>query len=645
MRNAPFYIIFNWLLDMDRRNKRILQVLFDSIIIVGCYVVAMALRLDGFEFIQLTNVWTVLLIVLPFTIFLFIRFGLYRAVLRYISSRSLQTIGYCVFVSSVTMYLTDQVLILPVPRSVPIIYMFLLFCAVGGSRFLWRALYLLRTKKQKDCVVIYGAGKTGRQLLDSIRYADDYNVVGFLDDNKRLHGQVMGSVKIYNPDSLATLKEKFNIKAILIAIPGATRNQKQKIVSKIEKYSLKLHSIPAIDDLISGKAQINELKDVQVDEVLGRDRVPPKYDLLRKGVHNKIVLITGAGGSIGSELCRHVLLNNPKTILLLDVSEYALYQIQIELEQMAEDINLVPILGSVQNKAFLKSIFKSYHVDTVYHAAAYKHVPLVEQNIVEAIRNNVFGTLNLIETAISAQVRAITLISTDKAVRPTNFMGASKRVAELICQVKAEKQMETLISIVRFGNVLGSSGSVIPLFKQQIKSGGPVTVTHPDVTRFFMTISEAAQLVIQAGAMAKGGDVFVLDMGKPVRIASLAERMIRLHGFIPYFEDSSSDDIENADICIKFTGLRPGEKLYEELLIEASHIGTPHPRIMSASEISIAAEELESNLAAIKKACEAFDIVQITEILMSMPLEFTPDSNSIGLSKTDAVTAPSKVVK
>lgn len=617
------------LLKLNRVQKRILQVVLDCLLIVGCFSSAMALRLDGFEFVNTPNVWSVLLAVIPATIYLFIRLGFYRAVLRYISSRALRTIIFGVFISAVVMFVSDQIFVLPVPRSVPIIYSMLLFCTIGGSRFGWRALYRMRTSRQKKNVVIYGAGETGRQLLDAIRYVGDYAVVAFVDDNRKFHGQEINSVKVYSPDSLDALKQRMGVSAVLLAAPGANRAQRRKIIERVEKRRLQIRTIPAIGDLVSGRAQVSDLKIVQADELLGRDVVPSSENLMSAHISDKVVMVTGAGGSIGSELCRQVLRREPKCLVLFDISEFSLYRINDELEKITTKLKtkVVPLVGSVQNKRRLEVALKSFEVQTIYHAAAYKHVPLVEQNVVEAVLNNVFGTKALVEGAIQAGVEALIFVSTDKAVRPTNFMGASKRIAELICQSFSERQSNTRISMVRFGNVLGSSGSVIPRFKKQIKAGGPVTVTHPKITRFFMTISEAAQLVIQAGAMAKGGDVFVLDMGEPVEIVALAQRMIRLHGLEPYYEDSDPEKIENGDICISFTGLRPGEKLYEELLIGNNPTGTEHPRIMSADEIFLDSKELDKKLEQLLQACQEFDVDEIRKLFLAMPIEFKPEGD------------------
>lgn len=586
----------------------------------------MALRLDGFEFVETRYVWNVLAPVIPITIYIFIRLGFYRAVLRYISSRALKVIIFGVFASALIMFVTDQLFELPVPRSVPVIYSLLLFCAVGSSRFGWRALFRLRTGRKKENVVIYGAGDTGRQLLDAIKYVGDYAVVAFVDDNKILHGQEINSVRVHSPDEIDVLKHDFEIHAVLLATPQASRSQRRKIIERVEEHEIQLRTIPAIADLVSGRAKVSDLKVIQADELLGRDIVPPNRKLMNANIFDKVVMVTGAGGSIGSELCRQILYEKPKCLVVLDISEFGLYKINDELKHAAMKlgVSVVPLIGSIQNRRRIGSILASLKVQTIYHAAAYKHVPLVEQNIIEGIENNVFGTRILLEAAISNGVDAFILVSTDKAVRPTNFMGATKRIAELICQSYSKEQSKTCISIVRFGNVLGSSGSVIPLFLEQIKAGGPVTVTHEKITRFFMTISEASQLVIQAGAMARGGEVFVLDMGEPVEISDLAQRMIRLNGLVPYYENSNNEDMGDGDICIKFTGLRPGEKLYEELLIGNNPMVTEHPRIMSAAEISIEKEELDHRLENIMRACQESDVRLIKSLFLEMPIEFKP---------------------
>ncbi len=620
--------IFETLLNLDSIYKRILQVAFDSFFIVLSYFTAMALRFDGFHFLAKDNVWLVLIFILPSTIYLQARLGLYRAVLRFISSHALKTIIVCVTFSSIVMFASAQILTLPIPRSVPIIYAILLFCFIASIRFGWRAYFRFQSSKGVNNAVIYGAGKAGRQLLNAMRYSGDYNIVAFIDDNSRLHGQEIGSVRVHSAGELSSLRESMNISAVILAIPSAGRSKRRQIIGRIEELNLEIHTIPDIGDLLTGKAKVADLKVVNANELLARDVVQAHETLMKANIESKNVMVTGAGGSIGSELCRQIIRQKPERLILFDVSEFGIYRLHDELLKSAKknDVELIPIIGSVQNRQRLDYVLKTCDVHTLYHAAAYKHVPLVEQNIVEGVLNNVFGTKNVAESAIKNKVEALILISTDKAVRPTNFMGASKRVAELICQSHAKNKASTLISMVRFGNVLGSSGSVIPRFEEQIRIGGPVTVTHPKITRFFMTISEAAQLVIQASSMANGGDVFVLDMGEPVEIVDVAERMIRLHGLKPYYENSPPAEVENGDICIVFTGLRPGEKLYEELLIGENVKGTKHPRIMSADEVWVEQSELDKFLEDLKDACATSNVNRIHEIFLELPLEFAPSS-------------------
>jgi FlaA1/EpsC-like NDP-sugar epimerase len=433
---------------------------------------------------------------------------------------------------------------------------------------------------------------------------------------------------------LPRLIDGIGVKVVLMAMPSLSRARRREIVECLEDLNLEIKSIPAMSDIVSGRAKISELRKVTPEDLLGRDPIVPDEDLLRANISGKVVMVTGAGGSIGSELCRQILSQHPTSLVLFDFSEFALYKIETELGEIARRMNsatrIIPILGSVQNEKRLETAIKAFRVQTIYHAAAYKHVPLVEENAVEGIHNNVFGTLTLAVLAKKLKVEHFILISTDKAVRPTNIMGATKRVAELICQALAQESEDTVFSMVRFGNVLGSSGSVIPRFQAQIEAGGPLTVTHPEINRYFMTIPEASQLVIQAGAMAKGGDVFVLDMGTPVKIVDLAVSMIRLHGLTPYFVDHPDQVLpEKGDIPICFTGLRKGEKLYEELLIGNSPKLTAHPRIMTASEAFVSMEELRLIFDRLRAASVAFDLPEIQAIFYELPLQYKPNGQEI----------------
>jgi FlaA1/EpsC-like NDP-sugar epimerase len=447
--------------------------------------------------------------------------------------------------------------------------------------------------------------------------------MAFVDDNPALHGLVLQGTKVHSAEHIDELIEHFNVQKLLLAMPSINRQQRRKIIEDLGVLKLDILSIPGSADIVSGKAKLTELQEVSVEDLLGRDPVAPIDELISANIKNKVVMVTGAGGSIGSELCRQIVQQSPRTLVLFEISEYALYQIDQELNGICREsdysIRIVPIMASVQQQTRLEAVMRAFKVQTVYHAAAYKHVPMVEYNVVEGVLNNVFGTWRAAEAAINCGVETFVLISTDKAVRPTNVMGTSKRVAELVLQGLALRQNSTRFCMVRFGNVLGSSGSVVPLFKRQIRSGGPVTLTHPEITRYFMTIPEAAQLVIQAGAMGKGGDVFVLDMGEPVRIIDLARRMIRLMGF-------EVKDVANpqGDIAIKITGLRPGEKLYEELLIGGDEQPTLHPRIRTAREIHLLWPAVSDLLDKLNVACETYDQLKIRELLLAAPTAFNP---------------------
>jgi FlaA1/EpsC-like NDP-sugar epimerase len=616
-----------FLFGLNRWTKRTIQVAVDVFLISFSYLLAMMLRLDGIWFAAYPERWTILLIVVPASILLFARIGFYRAVIRYIGGQALLTIGTGILISAAMMLLFSQLLNLQVPRSVPAIYAFIAFILLGGVRFMLRALYFQQRAKLNDNVLIYGAGESGRQLLNALKQGAEYQPVAFIDDAKEFRGTEVGGIPVQGPDKIGETIQKFGVKAILLALPSAPASARKAIIARLEPFEVQVRTIPGMRDLVSGKADIGDLQTVKPDDLLGRDPIPPNQDLLAANITGKTVLVSGAGGSIGSELCRQILAQNPKRLVLLEVSEYALYRIQDELEadKKAKNVEIYPVLGSVQNHNRIEAILKRFKVDTIYHAAAYKHVPLVEQNVVEGIRNNVFGTETIVTAAIAAHVSSFILISTDKAVRPTNIMGATKRIAELICQAYASQTNNTRFSMVRFGNVLGSSGSVIPRFQRQIDKGGPVTVTHPEINRYFMTIPEAAQLVIQAGAMAKGGEVFVLDMGEPVKIIDLAKRMIRLQGLKPIVASEHQDAKKESEIEIRFTGLRIGEKLYEELLIGENPTPTSHERIMCAQERHLSLAELDILLKSLFDACTAYNLPQIRAILQEAQTDYRPN--------------------
>ncbi|MCU0801362.1 MAG: polysaccharide biosynthesis protein [Rhodobacteraceae bacterium] len=610
------------LIGLDRGQKRLLQVLTDMVLIVFSFVAAMALRLDNVFFLHDGRIWAVLAVVVPVSLAVFIRLGFYRAITRYITSRAYTIILMGILASTATMLAATWAFAAPVPRSVPVIYALLTFVLIGGLRVFMRRLLSAPRARERVRVVIYGAGASGRQLQLSLLNGAEYLPVAFVDDAKDLQGRNIDGCPVYAPATLPDVIRKHNAARLLLAMPRLSRGERAAILRSLDQLPVQVQTIPGSADLVSGRTKISDIVDISVEDLLGRDPAQPRDDLMHHDIAGRVVMVTGAGGSIGSELCRQIVAQGPKQLILFEMSEYNLYAIDQELQtlvqQGSDPVVITPLIGSVQDKLRVAAVLGAYGVETIYHAAAYKHVPLVEANVVEGISNNVFGTRTLAEAAVAAGVRAFILISTDKAVRPTNVMGASKRLAELVCQAMAQQGGPTRFSMVRFGNVLGSSGSVLPLFRQQIAGGGPVTVTHPDITRYFMTIPEAAQLVIQAGAMSKGGDVFILDMGIPVRIVDLAVRMAQLSGLQPVVIPPGSTAEAGAsggDIEIRFTGLRPGEKLYEELLIDADSQPTSHPRIFTATEGALAPDVLSSLLVRLQAHCATNDEAAIRDLL------------------------------
>lgn len=622
------------LVRLRRAEKRFLQMVADALVVTGSFLAAMALRTETLTFMSDPSIWLVALACAPLTVLTFRAYGLYRSILRFISGQVLRAIGLGVIVSAAVISVASLLLSAPVPRSVPFIHALLVFLLAGGLRFSMRAALRRATQSLRTPVAIYGAGTAGRQLKDALQDGQDYQPVAFFDDDPALQGTVIGGRTVFAPDQIARVVRKTGVTTILLALPSAPRHRRREIVQQVGRLGLHVKTVPGIADIVSGRATVGELRQVAPEDLLGRDAVPPRADLMRRNIAGKVVMVTGAGGSIGSELCRQIVQYDPAMIVLFELSEYALYSITNEVQEglSASDrrTEVRGVLGSVQNSRRVREVMETFGVQTVYHAAAYKHVVLVEENVVEGIRNNVFGTQVVAEAAAATGVESFILISTDKAVRPTNFMGASKRMAELVCQALAQRNTGTTFSMVRFGNVLGSSGSVLPRFRAQIEKGGPVTVTHPEITRYFMTIPEAAQLVIQAGAMARGGDVFVLDMGEPVKILDLAESMIRLHGLKPYvLRDGAAADDRNGDIAIRFVGLNKGEKLYEELLIGENPMRTAHPRIMTATETSLHWDKLQPLLYRLNVACLDFDLDMIRQIFLDAPLAFRPTGDAI----------------
>ncbi len=612
------------ILQAPRWLKKLIFLLHDIILIFVAFWLAIAVRLPIQQ--ELTNIhnWQILFITIIISLIAFIKLGLYRAVMRYAGEKTLQTLFIGCSISFTVMLVTAFYLHLSLPRSVSLMYFLLVLVLMVGSRFTIKGLLQSHNRTSNHPVIIYGAGESGRQLLTSIQQTSSYYTVGFVDDDVNLQGTVIHDKPVYSPKKLVELINKNQVKSILLAMPSINKKQQKQILQQLEPLPCEVLTIPGLKDIVEGKVNVNLLKKVSVIDLLGREAVEPVAELMNQDIQNKNVMVTGAGGSIGSELCRQIIQQSPKLLILLELCEFSLYSIEKELSEYVKknhlSVTIVPALGSVQDENRLFELMTRFNVETLYHAAAYKHVPLVEYNTIEGVRNNIFGTLHCAKASIRANVATFVLISTDKAVRPTNTMGTSKRMAELVLQALADKNdHNTRFCMVRFGNVLGSSGSVIPLFEKQIADGGPLTVTHQDITRFFMTIPEAAQLVIQAGAMGKGGDVFLLDMGEPVKIIDLAKQMIHLSGLEVKDEKNPEGDIE-----IQVTGLRPGEKLYEELLISDNASGTSHARIMTSKEKMLTWNELQPLLQQLKIACENFEPQKVRELLLSAPTDFSP---------------------
>ena len=569
---------------------------------------------------------------------IFIIFGLYKNIFRYSGLDSLFNVSKALSLYGVIYGTRLSVLgISGIPRTIGFIQPLLLLLFIISWRVLAR--FLLRklnnkhyAKKHFIKAFIYGSGEAGRQLVKAIQDSQEISILGFLDDDENKKGCLIDGKRIYSPNDLEDLLSKKDISLVLLAIPSIPRRKRNEIIKNLLKYKIAVRTIPDITDLASGKNLITQLLDLEIDDLLGRVPVEPFQSLMKKNIFMKTILVTGAGGSIGSELCRQIIKQKPKKLLLVEISEYALYSIHSKLEEFKDkDIEIIPLIGSVQDSQRMESILSIFKPATIYHAAAYKHVPIVEENLIEGLKNNLLGTYDLAKLAIKNNVLNFVFISTDKAVRPTNIMGATKRMAELSLQAFHEKNItqseienKTKFSIVRFGNVLDSSGSVIPKFRDQIKNGGPITLTHIDITRYFMTITEAAQLVIQAGAMGKGGDVFILDMGNPIKIYDLALKMIELSGL-----SLKSSTNKKGDIEIKITGLRPGEKLYEELLLSNNPSKTKHPKIFRSNEPSILLSELEKEINLLKKLIERNNIEAILNKLKSIVIDYSPSSKIV----------------
>ncbi|MBI48041.1 MAG: nucleoside-diphosphate sugar epimerase [Marinobacter sp.] len=613
--------MFQRFLNLSRVHKRLISVFADVAVLFFALWAAFSLRLDQQFWVPDRGQLIVSGLTVAITIAVFVKLGLYRAVIRYLSDRAFITVITGVFVSAITLILLGYWLEVLVPRSVPIIYGALAFIFVSGTRMTVRMLVNRPKHNNKQYVGIVGAGETGLQLANALDQGTEYHPCAFISLLKANHRALVNGIPVYDISHIERVVKDHRIKRLLLALDADSGIDRKRLLKRLEPLAIPVQTVPTMSELVAGQARINDIRDLEIEDLLGRDPVQPDNAQVARSLYERAVMVTGAGGSIGSELCRQIIQHRPSKLVLFEQSEFSLYAIERELQAInqieALGVEIHPLLGSVTHRRRCETAMRSFDIETVYHAAAYKHVPLVEHNIIEGVQNNVFGTFHVAEAAIAAGVKRFVLISTDKAVRPTNVMGASKRLAELVLQGLAQRQSETIFSMVRFGNVLGSSGSVVPLFRDQIRDGGPVTVTHPDIIRYFMTIPEASQLVLQAGSMGQGGEVFVLDMGEPVKIADLARKMIHLMGLM-----EKTDDRPDGDIEIIFSGLRPGEKLYEELLIGDNPQGTAHPRIMMAREVSMPWDEVEQTLNRLMRASHEFDCDEIMKILRTAPTGF-----------------------
>ncbi len=594
----------------------------DFVLLSTALLFALWARLGEVWFPDSPSHYVVLAVCMVLTLFGFGRLGLYRSIIRYMGQQAIFAVMQGVLLSAVIIAVASFMANEFMPRSVPVIYWCFAYVFIGGSRIAIRAYYHKGVQIHKERVAIYGAGTSGLQVYKALLHGKDYKPILFLDDNTAKQGMILDGLPVHATGNIPRLLERHGITKVLLAMPSISLQRRREIMQELAADGVSVQMVPGIEELLDSSLRTNDVSRVY-DNILGRAIVAPEERLLQQCIRDRVVMVTGAAGSIGSELCRQILLNRPRMLLLVDINEYGLYRMEQELQQaevleQLEAVKIIPLLGNVADLGRMSSIIRSFAVQTIYHAAAYKHVPIVENNMIEGVRNNVLGTWALVRAAADSSVETFVLISTDKAVRPVSIMGASKRCAELICQAYARAGTSTRFCMVRFGNVLGSSGSVVPRFFDQINAGGPVTVTHPEVTRYFMTIPEAAQLVLQAGSMGQGGEVFVLDMGKPVRIMDLAQRMIALLGHTVRNDENPDGDIE-----IRITGLRPGEKLYEELILGEKITGTGHPMIMRADESYIELPNLVSCLDKMQQACDQGDCLTIKNLLSAVVTEFT----------------------
>ena len=620
------------MLALPRPAKKRLALLVDGVLCAGCVWLAFSLRLDGWVGVKGPQ-WISIAVAVGLALPLFVVSGFYRAMVRYAGNDALMALLRACGLFGLSYALIFTVIgVSGIPRSVGLVTPILIFMMVGLSRLIVRhwlggtAGMAVRALARRELpqVVIYGAGQAGRQLLGALSHSPQMVIRAFVDDDAMLHGDVLAGLQIHSARWLTDNAGTLGITDVLLALPSASRARRAAILTELLPLHLHVRTLPGMADLANGRVQIQDLQEVDIESLLGRDSVTPVADLLHRHIKGQVVLVTGAGGSIGSELCRQIAALEPASLLLVELSEYALYAIHQELMRAFPEVQVIPLLASVRDANRLREIMGTWLPATVYHAAAYKHVPMVEHNVIEGVKNNAFGTLITAQVALECKVRQFVLVSTDKAVRPTNVMGASKRVAEMMLQGLAQQPSATRFSMVRFGNVLGSSGSVVPLFRRQIASGGPVTLTHPDITRYFMTIPEAAQLVIQAGAMAEGGDVFVLDMGEPVKVIDLARRMVELSG-----RTVREASLPDGDIELKIVGLRPGEKLYEELLIGDNAQPTQHPRVMKAHDACPPWTELLGLIASLEATVVANDVPGLKLALVRMLPGYTPEPGEV----------------
>ena len=615
------------IVNLPRYIKKIIVIIIDIGLCILCTWFAFYLRLEQFIKINDITILAVFIsIIISIPIFWLI--GLYKTMLRYAGSSLVLTTLIAIFLYSLLYFSIIGIYGVPgIPRSIGILQPVLLFLGILSSRIVIKYFFSVNYKypKNKKNVLIYGAGNAGRQLLNSLENNLEMKVTGLLDDNVQFHGQKVLGQTVYNPDKVSDLINKKNINFVLLALPSITRQKRNHIIDRLNKFRVVVKTLPSIQDIVDGKISVSDIKDLNVEDLLGREQVQPNLDLLSKNIESKVVIVTGAGGSIGSEISRQILKLKPQKLLLLEFNEFALYKIFEELKNFDKKVQIIPLLLNIQNPSKIKEVLKIFNVDTIYHTAAYKHVPLVEENICESVKNNVFGTFIIAQAALKFNIKNFVLISSDKAVRPTNIMGATKRLAEICAQSLYNYQnQKTKFAIVRFGNVLESSGSVIPKFKEQIKTGGPITLTHPNVTRYFMTITEASQLVIQAGAMAKDCEVFVLDMGESVKIINLIHKMIKLSGL-----SIKNDKNLEGDIEVKITGLRPGEKLYEELLIGDNPEKTFHKKIQKAQDPFIPFNKLKIDLDNLSNLLEENKISDVKDMLSKLVPSYQSNSKII----------------